>query len=142
MRILVVSLSLGTALLAGPARADVPPEPDSLDAHCTLEEQCKSGTLCPYAFDPGDEGESRQVGSECRTEVAKKGLERRCKDGGNYGGNDLYCPPGETGSWSPSRRGSAPGGTARAGNCSVQGDAVGGALLLLAIVGLRRARRR
>jgi hypothetical protein len=145
MRLLVTSLSLGTALLASPARADVPPEPDSVDAHCTLAEQCASGTLCPYAFDPSDEGESSQVGAECRAEVEKKGLERRCKDGGNYGGSALYCPPGETGTWSPGRRSrrGAPGGTARAGNCSVAGDSLGGvALLLLAIVGLRRTRRR
>ena len=180
MRRLVISLSLGTALLALPARADIPPDPDSADAHCSLAEQCKSGTLCAYAFNPGDQEASRKVGAECRKAAEKKGLKHRCRDGGNYGGNSLHCPPGETGTWSAGGKKEpevvpvapttpvapvAPVGPAapvapvapvapespaapaapaseKAGSCSLQGDPVGGAaLLLLAVFGLRRARR-
>jgi len=168
MRCLVISLSLGTALLASPAYADIPPDPDSADAHCSLAEQCKSGTLCAYAFNPGDRETSRKVGAECRAAAEKQGLQNRCRDGGNYSGNNLYCPPGETGTWSAGGKKEpevapvapvaavAPGAAAapksavapaapaseKAGHCSLQGDPVGGAaLLLLAIVGLRRARR-
>jgi hypothetical protein len=84
------------------ARADIPPDPDSADAHCSKAEQCPNGELCPYAFRPGDQsGESEKVGADCRAQVASKGLERRCRSGGNYSGESLHCPPGETGSWSP-----------------------------------------
>ena len=174
MRCLVISLSLGTALVALPARADIPPDPDSADAHCSLAEQCKSGTLCAYAFNPGDQEASRKVGAECREAAEKKGLQHRCRDGGNYSGNSLHCPPGETGTWSAGgkkepevapvapvapaapvapvapaspvapKSPAAPAAPAseKAGNCSLHGDPVGGAaLLLLAVFGLRRARR-
>jgi len=163
----LISLSLGTVLLASPAYADIAPDPDSADAHCSLAEQCKSGTLCAYAFNPGDQETSRKVGAECRAAAETKGLQNRCRDGGNYSGNNLYCPPGETGTWSAGgneakpevapvapvaeaapKSPAAPAAPAapvaeKAGSCSLQGDPVGGAaLLLLAIVGLRRARRR
>ncbi|MDC0720289.1 MYXO-CTERM sorting domain-containing protein [Nannocystis bainbridge] len=84
------------------ARADVPPDPNSPNAHCTLAEQCPAGEFCDYAFMPGQpEAEWKHVGEECRASVAAKGLQQRCRDGGNYSGRELYCPPGATGSWSP-----------------------------------------
>jgi MYXO-CTERM domain-containing protein len=172
MRSLVIVLSLGAGLtlLARPARADIPPDPDSADAHCTLAEQCASGTFCEYAFNPGDKtGEMEKVGLECRKEAEKKGLERRCRNGGNYSGDTLYCPPGATGTWSAGGGSPAPEptptpaptppvaatptptpapatppapGKASSG-CSVRGEATGAPLLLvLTLLGLRSRRRR
>lgn len=142
MRSLLFLLSLGTgtaaALLPVPGRADIPPPDSSPDAHCTLEEQCKSGTLCPYAFNPSSsDGAEAKVGADCRAEASGKGLERRCKDGGNYGGQDLFCPVGETGTWSPGRSRAT-----RSGSCSLHGDPPAGALLLLGLCGLWARRRR
>lgn len=95
-------LALAALLLPATARADIAPDPDSPDAHCTRAEQCPAGETCPYAFNPGDRtGESEKVGEDCRAEMLKKGLERRCRNGGNYGGEHLFCPPGSSGSWSP-----------------------------------------
>ena len=104
MRALLTILSLGTgvALLAAPARADIAPDPDSVDAHCTKVEQCADGVLCEYAWSPGGKpGESEKVGADCRTQAAAKGLEERCRNGGNYSGETLHCPKGATGTWSP-----------------------------------------
>lgn len=168
MRSLVIVLSLGAGLtlLASPARADIPPDPNSVDAHCTLAEQCPTGTLCEYAFNPGDKsGEMEKVGAECRKDVEKKGLERRCRNGGNYSGDELYCPPGATGSWSAGGSpvpaptpaptpeppvaatpaptpapASPPAPTKASSGCSVAGDAAGAPLLLL-VFGLLRRRR-
>lgn len=99
IRRLLVLLALA---LPATARADIPPDPDSPDAHCTTAEQCPTGETCPYAFNPGDRGgESEKVGADCRDQMSKKGLEKRCRNGGNYSGEHLFCPPGATGSWSP-----------------------------------------
>ena len=86
-----------------PARADVPPAPNSPDAHSTLAAQCAHGVFCPYAFRPGKPPSPNgpPVGLACRTSATGKGLERRCRHGGNYSGDELYCPKGETGSWAP-----------------------------------------
>lgn len=102
----VVAMVLG---LASTARADVPPPADSPDAHCTLEEQCKAGVLCPYTFSPGKPPAAGEVpeGQACRADAATKGLEQRCRSGGNYSGNDLYCPKGATGTWSPPAKATA-----------------------------------
>jgi len=90
------------ALVPGAALADIPPDPDSPDANCSKDKQCPTGEFCDYAFNPGaPESEWKHVGEECRTAVAAKGLQRRCRDGGNYSGGELFCPPGATGSWSP-----------------------------------------
>lgn len=102
MNKLVAVLALAALLTPRPVRADVPPDPDSADAHCTLAEQCPGGTFCEYAFSPGaPESEWKHVGEACRKAAFDKGLEQRCRDGGNYGGQQLFCPPGQTGSWSP-----------------------------------------
>lgn len=98
---MILSLGTGVALMAAPARADIPPDPDSADANCTLEKQCSAGVFCEYAFRPGNQEESEKVGLGCRVEVETKGLERRCRNGGNYSGQELYCPKGATGTWSP-----------------------------------------
>lgn len=99
IRRLLVLLAL---TLPTTARADIPPDPDSADAHCTAAEQCPTGETCPYAFNPGDRsGESEKVGADCREQMRRKGLEQRCRNGGNYSGDNLFCPPGATGSWSP-----------------------------------------
>lgn len=156
MRSSALLLSAATAALvatiAGPARADIPPPPDSPDAHCTLEEQCKSGVLCPYAFNPGNQDESAKVGEDCRVGAEAKGLKQRCRSGSNYSGEHLYCPPGETGTWS------APGATptpapapntdppkteaAKTGACSIGGAGGGATLALLGLLLLGRRRRR
>src|SRR5580700_2755115 len=89
--------------LASTARADVPPPPDSPDAHCSLEEQCKAGVLCPYAFNPGHKLAPGEVpeGQACRSDALAKGLEQRCRHGSNYSGDELFCPKGAAGTWSP-----------------------------------------
>lgn len=97
--------------LAVPARADVPPLPTSPDAHCSLAEQCAHGVLCPYARRPGTPPPAVPVGQACRTDALGKGLERRCRHGGNYSGEELYCPKGETGSWAPPGPATAPPAT-------------------------------
>ncbi|MBZ5710590.1 hypothetical protein [Nannocystis pusilla] len=97
------------ALLPGAALADIPPDPDSPDANCSREKQCPTGEFCDYSFMPGQpESEWKLVGEECRTAAAAKGLQRRCRDGGNYSGVELFCPPGATGSWSPPGTKTAP----------------------------------
>ena len=104
MRALLTILSLGTgvALLAAPARADIAPDPDSVNAHCTKVEQCADGVLCEYAWSPGGKpGESEKVGADCRMQAVANGLEERCRNGGNYRGETLHCPKGATGTWSP-----------------------------------------
>jgi MYXO-CTERM domain-containing protein len=117
---------------ASTAHADVPPPPDSPDAHCTLAEQCDKGVLCPYAFHPGKPpapGEA-PVGEACRSAALAQGLERRCRHGGNYGGEELFCPKGATGSWSPP-------GHASSSRCSVaaEGGGAEGAEWLAAVAG-------
>lgn len=148
------TLALGTALtLPAVARADIPPDPDSADAHCTPAEQCPSGVYCDYAFRPGQpDGDWKEVGAACRADAEGRGLERRCRNGGNYGGKNLYCPRGEKGSWSPGGASSAPPAPTPAsptapspaksgGFCSVR-DASGASLLaLLPLLALRRRRR-
>jgi hypothetical protein len=103
-------LALFVVALALPARADVPPPPSSPDAHCSLAEQCAHGVFCPYAWRPGKPPAAGAVpaGEACRTGALAKGLERRCRHGGNYAGQELFCPKGETGSWSPSAPPTAP----------------------------------
>ncbi|MCY1004147.1 hypothetical protein OV079_00900 [Nannocystis pusilla] len=96
-----VLAGMAIACVPAVALADIPPDPDSPDAHCSLAEQCPGGEFCDYAFRPGQpEAEWKHVGADCRTAVAAKGLQRRCRDGGNYSGQELFCPPGAKGSWS------------------------------------------
>jgi hypothetical protein len=104
----VTRIAPALAVLAGllcalPAAADVPPPPNSPDAHCSLQEQCAHGVLCPYSFNPGrpqPPGEA-PLGEACRSQATSKGLEQRCRHGNLYRGDDLFCPKGETGSWKP-----------------------------------------
>lgn len=139
------------------ARADVPPSPDSPDAHCSLAEQCPSGgVFCPYAFHPGAPRNPAEVplGQECRDAAATKGLERRCRSGGNYSGEELFCPSGATGTWkrpvSPPAPSATPTAIATAGEakgstrCSASvGEVPGsGAWLLVGIAGAAFAFRR
>ncbi len=97
------------------ARADIPPPPDSPDAHCTPAEQCPSGVYCPYSHHPGrpPAPDEENVGQACRQDASAKGLQQRCRNGGNYSGQDLFCPKGETGSWSP------PGAARSCGRCAL-----------------------
>ena len=104
---------LAAMFLAAPlavARADEAPSPDSPNAHCSVEEQCPHGVLCAYSFKPGapDTPESQiQKAKEldCVDAAKKKGMELRCRHGGNYAGQHLYCPKGESGSWGGSTKG-------------------------------------
>lgn len=117
----VVAMVLG---LASTARADVPPSPDSPDAHCTLEEQCKAGVMCPYTFSPGKKPAPGEVpeGQACRADATAKGLESRCRNGGLYGGNELYCPKGATGTWTPPAKATATPTAAPAPSASAPAD--------------------
>jgi MYXO-CTERM domain-containing protein len=161
---LVLALSASPVALCLPAsaRADIPPDPDSPDAHCTKAEQCPDGELCPYAFRPGQpEGDWKNVGADCRAAVASKGLERRCRNGGNYSGENLYCPPGSTGSWTAPGQTPTPAPpvvpdtkvvldakvaaktdppTTKAGMCSLTDNHGFGLLALLGLFMLRRRR--
>lgn len=142
VRRLAVALALALAPVV--ARADIPPAPDSPDAHCTPAEQCPAGESCPYAFNPGaPEEEWKHVGEDCRAEKQRKGLELRCRDGGNYAGNSLYCPPGATGSWTPPGQQPPPVKATKAGMCSFAAvDVAGGPGLLALFLLLARRRRR
>ncbi|MBI4951643.1 MAG: hypothetical protein HY908_06390, partial [Myxococcales bacterium] len=98
-------LGLGALLASGVARADIPPPPNSPDRFCTPEQQCPTGFMkCPYARKPSELGRppppgKKAVGDDCRASAAEKGLKYRCRTGGNYSGDQIYCPPGESGSW-------------------------------------------
>ncbi|MCY0991246.1 hypothetical protein OV203_29135 [Nannocystis sp. ILAH1] len=108
----VVLAGMAVACMPAVALADIPPDPDSPDAHCSLAEQCPGGEFCDYAFMPGQpEAEWKHVGADCRTAVAAKGLQRRCRDGGNYSGQELFCPPGAKGSWSADGKAAPPAPT-------------------------------
>lgn len=128
-----LAFSLGM-LICHETHADVAPDPDSADAHCTLAEQCPGGTFCSYENNADDPAVKEQTDA-CIAEAKAKGLAYRCTDGGGTVGEKLYCPQGETGSWNP-------GGCSR---CSVvtpassSGDAWP---WLAAAVGLSIARRR
>ncbi|MFY0533753.1 hypothetical protein [Nannocystis pusilla] len=109
-----VLAGMAVACVPAVALADIPPDPDSPDAHCSLAEQCPGGEFCDYAFMPGQpEAEWKHVGADCRTAVAAKGLQRRCRDGGNYSGQELFCPPGAKGSWSADGKAAPPAPTPR-----------------------------
>ncbi|MBK9755461.1 MAG: hypothetical protein IPO88_18515 [Nannocystis sp.] len=168
-RFLLLSLGTGVALIATLARADIPPDPDSADAHCTLAEQCSAGVFCDYAWRPGaKDGEAEKVGEGCRIEAVAKGLELRCRNGGNYSGQNLYCPKGATGTWSagggtptptptptpepvkpvtpepvksePVKPGPVQSEPVKSGGCSLHAEA-SPAWLLLGLFGLLRRRR-
>jgi hypothetical protein len=166
-----LALALALAALPSLARADIPPHPDSPDAHCTPAEQCPTGENCPYSFRPGDpDGDWKNEGAECRELMKSKGLELRCRNGGNYGGQQLFCPPGATGSWTapgqrspnpppvapeteqpgpapdikqptPTPAPAAPEPPSKAGMCSLADRTDLGLLALLAAFSLPRRRR-
>jgi hypothetical protein len=92
-----LALVLSTAFLVG--WADVAPEPDSVDAHCSLEEQCAGGTFCSYQNNAEDPSVAEAT-EACRNAAKAKGFEHRCTDGGGTVGRQLFCPKGETGTWS------------------------------------------
>jgi MYXO-CTERM domain-containing protein len=97
MRSIVSLVALVAMLLVGAtAQADVPPEPDSADAHCTLAEQCPGGVECPS-------GLRQDAGAiqACMDKTKAKGLAYRCHRGGNYFGTAVYCSPDAGGSWTP-----------------------------------------
>jgi hypothetical protein len=102
---LMLVTMLGTLVRPLISQADVPPPPDSPNAHCTPTEQCPNGIYCRYSIRPGAAPQPGEVpvGESCRTDAKAKGLSRRCRNGGNYAGSELFCPEGETGSWSPAK---------------------------------------
>jgi hypothetical protein len=83
-------------LLEGSARADVLPDPDSADAHCSLAEQCPDGFECPSGI-----RQDAGVVQACDDAQKAKGRTYRCHRGGNYFGTALYCRSDAHGSWSP-----------------------------------------
>jgi hypothetical protein len=96
--------------LARPAAADLAPPPDHPDHFCTPMQQCPEGFLtCSYSRQIGSLGKppdpAEQARREaCQKEAERKGLAYRCRNGNNYSGTALYCPPGATGSWPGSQR--------------------------------------
>ncbi|MGD0527673.1 MAG: hypothetical protein ABSE49_21245, partial [Polyangiaceae bacterium] len=89
-------VALLVVLAAGAAQADVLPDPDSADAHCSLGEQCPAGVECPA-------GLRQDAGAvqACIDATKAKGLAYRCHRGGNYFGTSVYCSPDAGGSWTP-----------------------------------------
>ena len=98
MHPLFMAAVIATLLVTSAALADVAPDPDSLGAHCTLEEQCQNGTFCSYENNADDPAVHEKT-KACEAGAKAKGLEYRCTDGGGTVGQTLYCPKGETGSW-------------------------------------------
>lgn len=139
-------LTLALLLPALPARAGTP------DA-CTPDDQCPSGVLCPYAFDPDEpDGEWQELGADCREFALESGLQWRCQDGDELAGDALYCPSDDDRPLGPdafANRGdpsSAPKPPKppkpKAKGCTVHDDADGAGLLALAGLLLTRLRRR
>lgn len=143
----VLSLCLA-ALPAASVRAEGPR--DLSDNSCTPAEQCVSGVLCPYAFDPDEpDGEWRALGADCRDEAIAAGLSPRCRDGDELAGDELFCPSDESDAAAtltdPAAPAPAPGPSPpkpKAKGCSVHGGEGGLSLLVLAALGLARRRRR
>jgi hypothetical protein len=131
--------ALALTLAAPAGRADIPPDPNSADAHCTPNEQCPNGVYCPYAFRPGKQPDPdvEPVGQSCRHDAGRKGLVHRCRMGGNYSGKELFCPKGETGTWSPEKPKTKRGCSMAAGSSELEGVALI-ALAALALLGARR----
>jgi hypothetical protein len=150
---------LTVMFLASTAHADIAPDPDSADAHCTLAEQCPDGVECPAGA-----RQDASVVQACMDAAKGKSLAYRCHRDGNYYGTSVYCRPDARGSWSPPQAGggttapsSQPASTAstpgsgsppRAGGCRcttspARGEAgfaaIAGVLALL--LGRRMARR-
>jgi hypothetical protein len=140
-------------VLAGSARADMLPDPNSVDAHCTLAEQCPDGVECPSGI-----RQDAGVVQACDDAQEAKGLKQRCQRGGNYFGTAVYCRPEAHGSWSPppGAASGSPNSTepasspsrAGCGHCAISVEpgptrlgAVAGGALALALFGRRRARR-
>jgi hypothetical protein len=90
-----IATLLALFLLTGSARADMLPDPNSADAHCTLAEQCPDGVECPS----GIRRDASDV-QACDDAQAAKGLKYRCHRDGNYSGTAVYCRPDARGSWS------------------------------------------
>jgi hypothetical protein len=143
------ALVVASGVSATAARADMLPDPNSAEAHCTLPEQCPEGAECPSGIRQPD-------GSVAACDVAQtaKGLAYRCHRGGNYLGTAVYCKPDAHGSWTPAAPAApaAPGGgTSSHAGCSRCAIAPGaatsagawlGGLTLLVMMGTMRIRRR
>jgi hypothetical protein len=140
-------------LLAGSARADMLPDPNSVDAHCTLAEQCPDGVECPSGI-----RQDASAVQACDDAQDAKGLKHRCQRGGNYFGTAVYCRPDAHGSWSPppGAAGGSPNSTEPAsspsrggcGRCAISAQhgstglaALAGGAVALILLGRRRARR-
>lgn len=127
---------LAAAAFSRPARADLPRDPDGIDAHCSLAEQCPDGAECPSGvrLDAG-------AVQACRETQKAAGRTYRCQRDGNYSGTALYCREGTTGSWKGK---TAPKGKGACSKSSLtNGDASPAyALGFFAAISLLIARRR
>lgn len=94
-RLLAVFVAAAFALtFTHTAAADQPPPPESIEAHCTLEEQCPTGTEC---FTSGGQNVRN---TDCYRTATERGLLRRCNRGVSNA-THVFCSPGATGSWRP-----------------------------------------
>ena len=124
---------VSASALEGTARAD--DDPDAIEAHCTLAEQCLAGTECR-----GD-GYDRSSLEACEAAQHEASHELRC---GRAPKMTLWCPPGTHGSWKPHHSflgiscATSPGTGVGLGG----GDAWGLVAAGLSLVSARRARRR
>jgi hypothetical protein len=90
-----MGLLLMLLVLEGSARADVLPDPDSVDAHCSLAELCPDGAECPSGI-----RQDAGVVQACEDAQKAKGRAYRCHRGGNYLGTAVFCRADAHGSWS------------------------------------------
>jgi hypothetical protein len=91
-----------SVLLLAPhvASADVaprPPDPSSIEAHCTEVEQCPNGKWCNSLPPRKVDGPLKELFEKEQKDCAGD-LEQRCFDAKQ---GVLYCPKGATGTWSP-----------------------------------------
>ncbi len=108
-RRIALALAACASFAASLGSADIPPPPDSPDAHCSREEQCAHGVECPAGLRV-----DHDASAACVSGATARGLSYRCHTGGNYGGTSLYCPAGETGSWTPPKGSPQPPATSPA----------------------------
>lgn len=150
---LLLSLA-ALALVAGPALADVPPEPGYVEK-CTVKNHAKDGKECILCTDPWHEKRDA-----CEVKHAKDGYTKACKTRGASTWDEVWCRPAagkpagdkpatdkpaeEAKKDAPKEEATqaAPAETKKSGGCSGAPAGPAGALLGVALWGLAASRRR
>ncbi len=149
--IVVVSFMLPLTLCGSYAAADVPPEPGYVES-CTLENQQKTGKSCEMCGDA-----YHGAPDACKDRYEVKGYTKACQTRGASTWDEIWCtgaaakpeaekptdkpaqkPAEKQAEKSPAAADSTPPATTSGCRISEQGRWPTAALLLLAIVGVRR----